>query len=83
MDKNESSWICTECGYTSLKRFADDICPRCSKTYWMCDECGFTIIAGWPPDLCPECGSPSNFTNRTCYVPEMGASDTSKVMSAG
>ena len=75
MDKDENLWICTECGYTSSERFADDICPRCCKTYWMCDGCGFTVVAGLPPDFCPECGAQGNFTNRTCYVPEMGASD--------
>ena len=75
MDKDENLWICTECGYTSSERFANDICPRCCKTYWMCDGCGFTVIAGLPPDFCPECGAQGNFTNRTCYVPEMGASD--------
>jgi rRNA maturation endonuclease Nob1 len=41
----------------------------------MCDGCGFTVVAGLPPDFCPECGAQGNFTNRTCYVPEMGASD--------
>jgi len=76
MDRNENLWICTECGYTSSERFTDDICPRCCKTYWMCDGCGFTVIAGLPPDFCPECGAQCNFTNRTCYVPELGASDT-------
>ena len=47
--------------------------------FWMCDECGYTTIAGLPPESCPECGGQRNFTNRTCYVPEMGASDTHDV----
>ena len=79
MDKNTSLWICTECGYSSSQRFDGDICPRCSKTYWMCDACGFTTIAGYPPEFCPECGQQSNFTNRTCYVPEMGAPEMQDV----
>jgi rubrerythrin len=76
---DESFWICTECGYTSSERFAEDICPRCSKTYWMCDECGFTTIAGLPPDFCPECGGQGYFINRTCYIPEMGTPEPPKL----
>jgi rubrerythrin len=76
MDPYKSLWICTECGYASAQRFTGDICPRCSLTYWMCDECGFTTVAGFPPDSCPECEAPCNFTNITCYVPDMGASDS-------
>lgn len=76
MDKKFNNlWICTECGHTSAERFSRDICPRCGMTYWMCDECGFTAVAGFPPEFYPECGERCNFTNRTCYVPEMGASD--------
>lgn len=47
MDNFQISWICTECGYASAKRFPGDICPRCGVTYWMCDGCGFTT----PPPL--------------------------------
>ena len=57
------------------ERFSGDICPRCSMTYWMCDECGFTIVATTAPDFCPECSAPCNFTNITCYIPELGTPD--------
>jgi rubrerythrin len=71
-----NKWICTECGHTAFKRFPGDICPRCGMTYWMCDHCGYTIIAGIPPDACTECGGlAGNFTNLTCYIPELGIPD--------
>jgi rubrerythrin len=75
MDQDQMLWICTECGFTSSERFSGDICPRCRMTYWMCDECGFTMVAATPPDFCPECGAPCNFTNITCYIPELGTPD--------
>ena len=75
MDQEKTLWICTVCGFSSSERFSGDICSRCNMTYWMCDECGFTTVAATPPDLCPECGAPCNFTNITCYIPELGTPD--------
>ena len=79
MEKDQILWICTECGYAAPTRFSGDTCPRCGMTYWMCDECGFTTVAATPPDFCPECGAPCNFTNRTCYIPELGMPDMNDV----
>jgi hypothetical protein len=73
LDVKGLCWICTECGYTSDRRFSEDICPKCGMTYWMCDECGFTTIAALPPEFCPECCQPCNFNNLTCYIPELGS----------
>jgi rubrerythrin len=75
MEETKASWICTECGFTSSKRFPEDICPKCGVTYWMCDECGFTIVSAYPPSFCPECEASCNFTNITCYIPDMGTPD--------
>ena len=76
MNNEHDGWTCTECGYTSTKRFIGDICPRCGMTYWRCSECGFTFVAAAPFDLCPECGVPCDFINITCYIPGWGEVET-------
>ena len=78
--KNEHNrWMCTECGYSSTKRFIGDICPRCGMTYWHCRECGFTMVGADCPNVCPECNAKYEFVNITCYVP--GWSETDSISS--
>jgi len=75
MRNRQHKWVCTNCGYSSSKKFDDDICPKCGLTFWKCDKCGFTLIDATPPDVCPECGEKGNFTNITCYIPDWNRPD--------
>jgi rubrerythrin len=65
----QDNWICTECGYTSSKRFVGDICPNCGMTYWHCKVCGYTMVSAVCPDVCPDCNAKGEFINITCYIP--------------
>jgi rubrerythrin len=75
-DENEF-WVCTECGYSSTRRFVKDICPRCGMTYWHCSVCGFTLIGTVAPDVCPECQAAREFINISCYIPGWREADVS------
>ena len=70
MKMRGSTWVCTHCGYSSSKRFDDDICPRCHLTFWKCMGCAFTLIEACAPGMCPECGDLETFVNITCYIPD-------------
>ena len=75
MNVENELWVCTECGYSSSRRFIKDICPRCGMTYWHCSVCGFTLIGAVAPDVCPECQTVREFMNIGCYIPEWREAD--------
>lgn len=52
MEKKETIWICTNCGYSASKPFETDICPKCHMTFWKCGYCSCTLISATAPELC-------------------------------
>jgi rubrerythrin len=70
MEKKETIWICTNCGYSASKPFETDICPKCHMTFWKCGYCACTLISATAPELCPECDVQAQFQNITCYIPD-------------
>jgi rubrerythrin len=70
--KESNEFVCANCGFTSEKKFADDICPECGQTFWKCSKCGYLLTANVPPAECPSCKEKCLFNNVTCYTPECG-----------
>jgi rubrerythrin len=70
MKNKDTVWMCTNCGFSSAKRFEEDICPKCHLTFWKCTYCAYTLISETAPETCPECGVSFKFSNITCYIPE-------------
>lgn len=68
-------YVCKNCGYSSSRKFNDDICPVCCLTDWKCAFCSYTFTCEAPGDVCPECGKVYRFENITSYIPDWGIQD--------